>query len=139
MESMGKRLRSCRRQQYRRRKRRGPAASGTVEASYVMAIVMLSLSLLIRTAYERCRENTGVMRLHHMVELARCREEEEETEISLPAINGKVLRRGDTVCGAAGRGWQKEIEAKVHRPENRMRLLTVFDGMTEGGRNDDGT
>ncbi len=97
-----------------------------------MTIVLLSMSLLIRTAYERCREDTGMMRLHQMVEYVRCQEDEQQ--------RGGALRKGDKVYGIIESGSRhREIEAGVHEPENRMRMLTIFDNMTEGDRDDGGT
>lgn len=108
------------------------SASYTVEAAYVMTIVLLSMLLLIRTAYERCRENTEMMRLHQMVEYVRCQEDGQQ--------RGGALRKGDKVYGTMESGGRhREIEAGVHEPENRMRMLTIFDNMTEGDRNDGGT
>ena len=61
-------------------------ASMTVEASYVMAIVILALSVLIQTAYRQCHKTTEVMRLHRLIEQL-CYE---ETEQSCSLLNGKV-------------------------------------------------
>lgn len=119
---------------------RGSPASFTVEASYVMTIVLLSLAFLIRTAYKECREVTGIMRLHHMVEFARCREDETPGEFSFQTVRGSVLKKGDKVYGTAvGENWQKEIESGIFEPESRMRMLTVFDNLAEGDKRDDGT
>ena len=118
---------------YRRlpRKRRGLTASYTVEAAYVMTIVLLSISFLIRTAYGWCMETTGMMRLHHMVEYVRCQEDEEQ--------RGGALRKGGKVYGTMESGDRKrEIEAGVYEPESRMRILTIFDNMAEGDRDDGG-
>lgn len=122
------------------RRKHSLPASCTVEASYVMAIVILSLALLIRTAYEQCRETTGVMRLQHIVEFVRCQEDGQQKEFSFQDISGNALRKVDTVYGtAAGSDWKKEIESDVYEPENRMRMLTIFDNMAEGDRDDGGT
>lgn len=111
-------------------------ASYTVEASCVMAIVLLSLSMLIQTAYSRCRQETGVMRLHHTVEMLRCREEETQWDCSSGAWSGQAVREDGQVSGtAAGDDWQKEITARIRDPESMMRMLTVFDDLT--GQADD--
>ncbi len=116
------------------------SASYTVEASYVMAIVILSLAVLIRTAYGQCVEFTGFMRLHYMVEFVRSREAETEKKLSLSGGGGSVQRKDDEVSGTAvGDGWEKEIEASVHEPEKLMRMLTVFDQMIKGDGDDEGS
>ncbi len=113
-------------------------ASFSIEASYVMAIVLMALSLLIREAYFRCRQTTGAMRLHHTVELAKGQEQEDIWEISGDAWFGQTERDRDAfgnarITGSAsGDGWEKEIRENAHEPENMMRLLTVFDGLSEG-------
>lgn len=119
---------------WRKGKRRyGLHASYTVEASYIMSIVLLSMSLLVRSAYVNCRQETGIMRLHHMVEWMRGQEENQASEISSAAWQGKVKRNGAKVEGDVhGVGWQKEISAEAHEPENMMRMLTVFDGLSGG-------
>lgn len=134
--------------------RRGSVqASYTVEASYVMTIVILALTLLIQTAYSRCCEETGIMRLHHRVELLRSCEieaqqavflqpwEEQGSEswiadmegtFSSQTWSGEVLREEQKIQGnACGDGWQKEITAQIHAPENQMRMLTIFDSAAE--------
>ncbi len=124
---------------YRKRIPAAFQASYTVEASYVMAIVILSLAVLIRAAYGQCTEITGIMRLHHMIELVRSKEDSAEMEVSLSGMNGSVIRKGGEVSGAAsGSAWEKEIRVAVHEPEKWMRMLTIFDPMIEGDY-DEGT
>ncbi len=111
----------------------GPAAcaSYTVEASCVMAMVLLSLAMLIRTAYGRCRQETGIMKLHHTVEMLRCREDETDWDFSSGAWTGQAERDAGQVSGSAyGEDWKKEITVQLREPEQMMRMLTVFDGLT---------
>lgn len=118
----------------------GLSASYTVEASYVMAVVILSLALLIRTAYGRYLEAVGIMRLHHIVEFMRGQEKSEQRDFSVTDGTGNVVRKKDKVLGnVSGGTWKKEISAGVHRPEDWMRMLTIFDKMAEGEKNNDGT
>lgn len=114
-------------------------ASYTVEASYIMAIVILSLALLIHTAYYRCKKETGIMRLHHVVEMARGQGDELETEFDSAGMTGYGERKKEEAAGRIGEdGWEKEISIKVHRPEAFMRMLTVFSGDGKG-ENDSGS
>ena len=75
------------------------SASYTVEATYVLAITLLALSVLICSGYTKYKEETGIMRLHHMVEQVRGQEQKED---------------------------RSHIEVKNHEPENMMRLTTIF-------------
>lgn len=105
-------------------------ASYTVEASYVMAIVLMSLAALIGAACRQSQEETATMRLQHMVELMRSQEEEDERTFEGAAWSGNARREGNKVVGSvSGDGWSKEIEVKIHEPEDMMRMLTIFDGL----------
>lgn len=96
-----------------------------------MAMVLLSLAMLIQTAYSRCRQETGIMKLHHTVEMLRCREDETSWDFSSGAWTGQAEKDAGQVCGSAyGEDWKKEITLKIREPEQMMRMLTVFDGMT---------
>ena len=57
------------------------SASMTVEASYIMAMVLLSLAVLIRTAYFECGKTTKIMQLHWAVAVS-------YTHLTLPTIGG---------------------------------------------------
>lgn len=99
------------------------AASLTVEASYVMAIVIVALAVLIRTAYSQCARTTDVMKLHWRVEQLRCQEEDQEKAIE----RGQVTRESGRVEGYIKcAGWEKEISAGAHEPEEALRLITIF-------------
>jgi len=96
----------------------------TVEASYVMAIVIFTLAVLIRTAYFQYRKTGEVMGLHCVVEQLRCREEEQAK--ILP--HGQAERSGSQVEGYIDGGtWKKEITAGVHEPEGFLRKIGIFE------------
>ncbi len=112
---------------------KGFSASYTVEASYIMAIVFLSLGVLILAAHDRCREKTAVMRLHHISELVRGQAEENERDVVSGTWNGEAVRRGRKVRGVLdGEEPRLEIELRVHEPENMMRALTILDLLPGG-------
>lgn len=106
-------------------------ASLTVEASYVMPMVIFALAVLVRTAYGECIETTEVMRLHWRVEQLRYQEEDQEKILD----KGKVSKNSEKVEGYIHfPEWEKEITAGVHEPEETLRLITIFepDGQQEG-------
>ena len=99
------------------------SAGITVEASYVMALVLMVLAVLIRTALGQCRYTTQVMRLHHVTEQLRYQETDEERTWS----HGQVRRKNGHVDGYAKTdGWEKRITEKAHEPEEILRMLTIF-------------
>lgn len=108
------------------------SASLTVEASYVMSIIILALVILVRTAYMRCGKTAEVMRLHCAVEQLRYREEEQKKIFSC----GQAQRKGSQAEGYIDRGtWKKEIAAKICEPEEFLRRIAAFemgDGTQEG-------
>ncbi len=114
-------------------KRRMVSASYTVEASYVMAIVIFALAVLIQTAYSRCRTETGILRLQHAVEMVRGQGDEKVTQFTVAGMNGFAERTDKAAEGRiTGNGWQKEISVNVHKPEAFMRMLTIFQSDGEG-------
>lgn len=114
-------------------------ASYTVEAACVMAVVLLSLAFLIGRAGSLYRRETGIMRLHHMVELSRGQEEETRFDFASAGAEGYSRREGRKAEGAVtGHNWRKEISADVHEPETFLRMMTIFqkDGSREEGYGD---
>lgn len=111
------------------------AASYSVEASYIMAMTLLALSVLIRSACAEYREETNIMRLHHIVEQFRGWDEDgekKERQISGGEWKGRINRYEKVVEGILkSRTKDREIEAKIHAPEDMMRMTTIF--QTEGG------
>lgn len=105
----------------------------TVEASYVTAVVILALSVLIRTAYAECGKTTKIMRLHCVVEQLRFGEENERK--ALP--DGQVQRKDKQVEGYVNTGiWKKEITVEIHEPEEVLRKIAVFE--IDGKAQEDG-
>ena len=99
-------------------------ASLTVEASYVMAMVVFALAVLVRTAYSRCVETAEVMKLHWRVEQLRYQEEDREKSLNF----GQVVKSSGKVEGYIHDGdWEKESAAGVHEPEEALRLITMFE------------
>ena len=115
----------------------GFQASYTVEASYIMAIVIFSLAFFISRAYDMCREEAAVMSLHHISEWLKGQTEESKRDVSFSQWNGQVVRSDRKVNGILqGDGLKMEIELRVHKPEDMMRFLTIFDILPEGGEHD---
>lgn len=99
------------------------SASITVEASYVMAMVLLALSIMIRTAYVRWEKATEIMHLHHVIEQLRNQEEEQNRLLK----HGQVRREKETAEGyIRTETWEKRIEAGVYQPEEELRKWSVF-------------
>ena len=108
-------------------------ASYTVEASYIMARVIFALAILIRVSYVQCRETTGQLKLHHMVYRLRGQETEEIVDFTIGQRNGSVNRDQDLIRGSVEEGHgTKEIEVRIHAPEDMMRRMTIF--QSEGER-----
>ena len=100
------------------------SASMTVEASYIMAMVLLSLAVLIRTAYFECGKTTKIMQLHWAVERLRIGEEGQEK----PLPHGQAKRDKDQVKGYIDTGsWEKEIISGVYEPEEMLRKIAAFE------------
>lgn len=112
------------------------AASYSVEASYIMAMTLLALSVLIRSAYAEYREETNIMRLHHIVEQLRGWDEygeKKERTISGGEWIGQVSRYEKEVEGILkSQTKEREIETKIHAPEDMMRMMTIFQAEGEG-------
>ena len=112
-----------------RKEKESLPASMTVEASYVMAMVLMALSVLIRTAYGEFCWTTEVMNLHGIVQKHRFREEDQESILN----HGQVKKDSGEVEGYVGiSGREKEIITKIYEPEEVLRMLTIFSG--EGGQ-----
>lgn len=113
----------------KRKKGRGLPAGIAVEASYVMAMVILALAVLIKGAYGQCGRITRVMNLHCAVQMRRSQEEPQEKSWPWGYVSiesGRVkgyMRSGD---------WEKQITVPFHEPEETLRKLTIPEEM--GGR-----
>lgn len=92
-----------------------------------MAIILLALSVLVRSGYAKYKEETGIMRLHHVVEQIRGQEEKEGRSLNIGEYKVEVVPSKDQIEGnLTGSRWHKNIQVKVHEPENMMRMMTVF-------------
>lgn len=100
------------------------SASMTVEASYIMVMVLLSLAVLIRTAYVECGKTAKIMELHRAVERLRFGEEAQEKRLP----HGQAKRDKDQVEGyIEGGSWKKEILSGVYEPEEMLRKIAAFE------------
>ncbi|MBE5980028.1 MAG: hypothetical protein E7249_12955 [Paenibacillaceae bacterium] len=118
--------------------------SYTVEASFVMAVILFSLMMSIQSAYRLRDEVAGAMALAETVQRLR----HNETESPGDAINWAVHRAGTPFSwkeyqfelnlsgnlltgkrikgtGVGGR-WKLELEQQVFDPENFLRKLTLI-------------
>lgn len=104
------------------------SGSYTVEAAFVMSAVLLVMSALIRFAYLQCRQTTGVMRLHEMVEIMAHREQgEERWNLDSAAYEIYVERKGGRIEGRIlGDGWERTIQSRVFEPEEWIRKSTLL-------------
>lgn len=109
--------------------RRSCEGSYSVEAAFVMGVVLFAMVALIQTAYAQCRQTTGRMRLQEMVEVLRHRESEAGDSLMLEAAAYQLqAKKGQfKVKGRAeGDNWSLEIESDRYEPEEFMRLLTLI-------------
>lgn len=105
------------------RQRHAVSGSMTVEASYVMALTVLSLAVMIRASCFQCRKTVDVMNLHCTVERLRYREEEKQAELPY----GRAEKESGRIKGYTDTGrWKKEIDSKVSDPEEILRKMAVF-------------
>lgn len=118
--------------------------SYTVEAAFIMAIVLWALLFSIQAAYRLRDEVVGAMAMAESVERLRHSETELPDEASLWAARragrpfswGKyefqVSMTGNPITGrrvkasGAGGSWKLEMEQRVFDPENFLRLLTLM-------------
>lgn len=119
--------------------------SYTVEAAFIMALVLWAVMVSIQTAYRLRDETTGAMALHEAV-LQLCHGEEEEPEAAASAgmeraghpfsweryefqmkLKGNLLTgRKVEATGNAG-SWSMELEQKVFDPENFLRMISLLE------------
>lgn len=110
------------------------AGSYTVEATLVMSIVLFTMAAFIRFGYQQCRQATGTMRLHEMVEIMRHQEKgEEQRSINASAYQIYAEKKGSQVKGTIqGDGWKLTIENRVFEPEEFIRKLTLLPEEKQG-------
>lgn len=109
--------------------RKSCEGSYTVEATFVMGVILFAMAALIRTGYGQCRQTTGNMRLQEMVEVLRHRESEagdilrlDAAAYHLQAKKGQFKVKGRVEGG----NWSLDIESDRYEPEEFMRLLTLI-------------
>lgn len=106
----------------KRKEKHSLPASLAVEASYVMAMVILALAVLIKGAYGQCRRTTRAMNLHYAAEMLRSQEEPRDKSWSW----GHVTVKSGQVEGYMMSGdWKKEITVSIYEPEETLRKLTI--------------
>lgn len=86
-------------------------ASYTVEAAGVMAAVLVTIMILLSTAFHVHEQVTGALKLHTQVE-----KERHETD---------AVKDGEVTRQAQGKGWSLEITAHVFRPEESLRMWSL--------------
>ncbi len=100
------------------------SASMTVEASYIMGMVILVLAVIIRTAYFQWGKTVETMGLHYIVECLRSREDGQIKTLH----HGQAERTLEQVEGYIDTGtWKKEITAKIYEPERILRKMAAFE------------
>lgn len=103
--------------------------SFTVEATFVMGMVLFVMVSLIQTAYGQCRQVTGKMRLQEMVEVLRYRESEVGDVLSVDVVPYKLYVRKELLAvkgRVVGENWRLVIESSRNEPEEFMRFLTLI-------------
>lgn len=121
-------------------------ASYTIEAAYVMTIVLLALSSLIQLAYQIRRETVSAIYLQQAVEKVRYGEEELRIEEVQQSLNDRTGGAGAdqnwklgidkkasdiTAHGQVG-NWKLVMEDEVFDPENWIRMITLLEQKKEG-------
>lgn len=125
---------------------RGLKGSFTVEAAWVMAMVLLSLSVMIQQAFRIHDQTVAAMCLHEAAEKGRhgtgqkvkAAETEVEEHIgrlmSFPSCDLELEIKGKKVYGKCRGGkWSRDIEVHRFRPETFLRKITLIEGL--GGEN----
>ncbi|MDO4266480.1 MAG: hypothetical protein Q4C63_08500 [Eubacteriales bacterium] len=119
-------------------------ASITVEASYIMAIVFVSLALLLRFGFQLHDRVVGNAVLNEGIELSGHTEDADTDDLSARGsrrmehtLSGrgfqiKIEKDGDGYRGTAGGSrYQREIKDKGFHPEKLMRRITLLEAFGE--------
>ena len=119
--------------------------SYTIEAAFVMAMVLWALLFSIQAAYRLRDEVVGTMALQEAVERLRYNETERPEEVSLWAskragspfswkqyefkvrISGNSITGRNVKAAGAGGSWKLDLEHDVFDPENFLRLISLID------------
>ena len=102
-------------------------ASYTVEASYIMSIVILSLAVLIRTAYGQYRDKTSLFLMNYAVERLYGQEDKKSEPLQYGSASGNAERTKTQVTGTIRyQGRVRSIQKRVHEPEEVLWMMTIF-------------
>ena len=117
----------------------------TVEASYIMAIVLICLAMLLRFGFQIDDRVVGNAVLNEGIELLGHTDEGDEADISARGsrrmehtLSGRGFQIQITADGEGYRGtaggsrYQKEIRDKGFHPERFMRKITLLEAFGEG-------
>ena len=108
-------------------------ASYTIEAAYIMAVVLLSLTVMILAAYRIHDETAGAMAVQEAVE-KRTHLETEDIERDSPVKTVFLKDPYDVWTGTdatnvtgkgTGRSWKLEIIHKKYEPERFLRMVSM--------------
>lgn len=110
------------------------SASYTIEAAYVMAVVLIALVTMILGAYHIHDETAGAMAVQEAVEKSSYLEEvwtgKENDEIRKVYLKDsyhvQVKQNGKNITGiGTGMRWSLEIQRKKYEPEGFLRLISI--------------
>lgn len=121
-----------------------PAGSFTVEAAYIMAMVLMCTSVMVHHAARVRDEAVGSMSLHEAVEKGRHEKKADLEEVSEAVLGhtGRPMtfsrykmnleRHGSRILGRGQGGkWAHEIEGERFRPETFLRRITLIESLGE--------
>ena len=102
-------------------------ASYTVEASYIMSIVILSLAVLIRAAYGQYRDKTSLFLMNDAVERLYGQENNKNETLQYGLASGNAERTKSQVTGTIRcQDRVRSIQKRVHEPEEVLWMMTIF-------------
>lgn len=109
-------------------------ASYTVEASYIMSIVILSLAVLIRAAYGQYRDKTSLFLMNDAVERLYGQENNKNETLQYGLASGNAERTKIQVTGIIRcQDRARSIQKRVHEPEEVLWMMTIFQKNKEVG------
>ena len=98
-------------------------ASYTVEASYIMSMVILSLAVLIRAAYGQYLDKTSLFLMNYAVERLYGQEENKSEALQYGSVSGNAVRTKTQVTGTiCGQDHMRSIKSKNKRLKQRNRI-----------------
>ena len=109
-------------------------ASYTVEASYIMSIVILSLAVLIRAAYGQYRDKTSLFLMNDAVERLYGQENNKNETLQYGLASGNAERTKSQVTGTIRcQDRVRSIQKRVHESEEVLWMMTIFQKNKEVG------